>query len=432
MVTGDAALFARVRMRVMPILVLCFLAAYIDRANLGFAAIAMNAKYGFTATVYGWAAGIFFIGYTLVEIPSNLILTRVGARLWIARIMITWGIISSCTAFVWNAESLYVARFLLGVAEAGFVPGVLIYLARWFPDSERGRAVGWFQCGGPISSIVASPISGLIMAGQGAFGLENWQFLFVIEGLPSIIMGIVVLVYLSETPDDATWLSPAERDRLKERLALDRCERDSHGIGSFKAALTSPRIILLSLAWLLTLCGSYAVLLWLPLIVKSLGASNAMSGWLVAVPYVMAVIAIVVWTRHSDRSGERTWHFALPCFVAAICLCSSYYIESPVVAFIALAIAASSIWATVPTFWTLPASVLGGTAAAGGFAFVNSIGNLGGFLGPYAVGYVKDQTGSFPAGLVLLGVCLAGAGLIVAALSSVARRPEPALNRAGS
>jgi MFS transporter, ACS family, tartrate transporter len=421
--TNDAQLFGKLRFRVMPILVLCFIAAYVDRANLGFAAIAMNAKFGFSATVYGWAAGIFFIGYTLVEIPSNLILAKVGARRWIARIMITWGIISSLTAFVWNAESLYVARFLLGVAEAGFVPGVLLYLSRWFPDNERARTVGWFQCGGPISSIVAAPISGWFMAGHGGFGLENWQLLFVIEGLPSIVMGIVVLLFLAETPDDAKWLNPAERARLKQRIAADQQQRELHGVVSLKAALTSPRILLLGLAWLLTLCGSYAVLLWLPLIVKSFGVGNAQAGWLVAVPYVLSILAILVWTRHSDRSGERTWHFALPCFVAGACLCANYYIDSPTLAFVALSIAAASIWATVPTFWTLPTAFLGGTAAAGGLAFVNSIGNLGGFFGPYAVGYIKDLTGSFSAGLITLGVCLFAAGIIVLFLGSAARKP---------
>jgi MFS transporter, ACS family, tartrate transporter len=297
MMTDDAKLFRKLRLRVMPILVLCFVAAYVDRANLGFAAIAMNAKYGFSATVYGWAAGIFFLGYTLVEIPSNLILAKVGARRWIARIMITWGVISSLTAFVWSAESLYVARFLLGVAEAGFVPGVMVYLSRWFPDGERARTVGWFQCGGPISSVIAAPISGLFMAGHGAFGLENWQLLFVMEGLPSIVMGVIVLLFLAETPDDAKWLDGAERGRLKRRIAEDHAERDLHGVASFKAALGSPRLLLLGLAWLLTLCGSYAVLLWLPLIVKSFGVSNGQAGWLVAIPYVLSTAAILIWTR---------------------------------------------------------------------------------------------------------------------------------------
>jgi ACS family tartrate transporter-like MFS transporter len=427
MMIDDAKLFRKLRLRVMPILVLCFVAAYVDRANLGFAAIAMNAKYGFSATVYGWAAGIFFLGYTLVEIPSNLILAKVGARRWIARIMITWGVISCLTAFVWSAESLYVARFLLGVAEAGFVPGVMVYLARWFPDGERARTVGWFQCGGPISSVIAAPVSGLFMAGHGAFGLENWQLLFVMEGLPSIVMGVIVLLFLAETPDDAKWLDDAERARLKRRIAEDHAERDLHGVASFKAALGSPRLLLLGIAWLLTLCGSYAVLLWLPLIVKSFGVSNGQAGWLVAIPYVLSTVAILIWTRHSDRSGERDWHFALPLFVAAACLCSNYYIESPVLAFVALTIAASAIWASIPTFWTLPTAFLGGTAAAGGLALVNSIGNLGGFLGPYAVGYIKDLTGSFSAGLITLGVCLLSAGVIVLILGSAVRKPAVAL-----
>jgi MFS transporter, ACS family, tartrate transporter len=430
---ADVLLFRKLRLRVMPLLVLCFIAGYIDRANLGFAALAMNAKFGFTPTVYGWAAGIFFIGYATVEIPSNLILYRVGARIWLARIMITWGIISCLTAFVWDAHSLYAARFLLGVAEAGFVPGVMYYLASWFPDRERARTVGWFQCGGPISTIIVAPISGWIMAGSGAFGVENWQLLFILEGLPSIILGFVLLKCLAEKPESVSWLNDEERARLRQHLAADTAARESHGAGTLLAAISHPRILLMTLAYLGIICGSYAVLLWLPLIVKGFGASAAQTGWLVTIPYVLSIITILLWTRHSDLTGERTWHLALPCLIAAGCLAANLYVENHVVAFIGIAIAASFIWAAIATFWTLPTAFLAGSAAAGGFAFINSFGNVGGFIGPFLVGYVREATGSFGASLMMLGGFLLAAAIIVIGLGYSSGRKEIAVAaKAGS
>jgi ACS family tartrate transporter-like MFS transporter len=413
---ADVLLFRKLRLRVMPLLILCFIAGYVDRVNLGFAALALNAKFGFSPTVYGWAAGSFFLGYAAVEIPSNMILYRVGARVWLARIMVTWGIISCLTAFVWNAESLYAARFFLGVAEAGFVPGVMYYLASWFPDRERARTVGWFQCGGPISIVISAPISGWLMAGSGAFGVENWQLLFILEGVPSIILGFVLLKYLAEKPQDVAWLNDEERERLAQRIKADVTERESHGARSLLAAISHPRVIFMSLAYLGIICGLYSVLLWLPLIVKGFGANATQTGWLMTLPYILSILVIVLWTRHSDRTGERTWHLATPCLVAAACLAGSLYVENQVVAFIGIAIAASCIWAAIATFWTLPTAFLAGSAAAVGFALVNSFGNVGGFIGPYLFGYVRDVTGSFGASMLMLGCFILTSAIIVIAL----------------
>ncbi len=415
----QSSLNRKLWLRIMPFLVVSFVAAYIDRANVAFAALQMNARFGFAPTVYGWGAGIFFIGYTLVEIPSNMILFRVGPRRWIARIMITWGLVSALNAFVWDANSFYAVRFLLGVAEAGFVPGVMLYLATWFPNGLRGQAVGVFECGGPIATVIAGPISGWILSRHGLFGVASWQSLFLLEAILPILMGLLVLWRLPDTPQTAPWLSADERSLLLCQLHGETPDLQGHILSSFGAVFRSPRLILLSISYFGIICGSYAVLLWLPQIVTSFGVSVMQTGWLITLPYLLSVVTIILWTRHSDRTGERTWHVALPCFVAALCLGIGYWAQVPWVAFLGLCVAAGANWAAVCTFWTLPAAILSGSAAAGGLAMINSIGNVGGFVGPFAVGYIRQATGSFGAGLGFLAICILISGLLALAAARV-------------
>ncbi len=425
--------------RLIPFLILCFLVAFLDRVNVGFAALTMNKELGLTAEMFGFGVGIFFFGYFIFEVPSNLILERVGARRWIARIMISWGVISVSFAFVPsisamfqslgfsffdNARTFYLMRFIFGAAEAGFVPGIILYLTYWFTADERARWVGAFQTAVPLSSVIGGPMSGFILdALNGSMGLGGWQWLFIIEGVPSVLVGLWALRHLTDKPVKADWLEPDERIALQARIDHERKSREAIRHYKLSEALTNSRVLGLSVVYFGINCGLYGVVYWLPQIVKGVATDvgldkvtgvsiNALTGYIVAVPFAFAIVAMILWTRHSDATGERVWHVAFPIVASGLSLIASAYLGNPVLAAVALIICTMGCYAALPTFWTLPTGFLTGSAAAGGIALINSIGNLGGFAGPYAIGWIKDMTGETTLGLEVLAAGPIMAGVI--------------------
>jgi MFS family permease len=426
--------------RLIPFLMLCYFVAYLDRVNVGFAALTMNAELGLTAEMFGFGAGIFFAGYFLFEVPSNLLLERFGARIWIGRIMVTWGLLAAGMAFVAGPKSFCAMRFLLGVAEAGFFPGIILYLTWWFTAGERARWIGAFMTAIPLSSVIGGPVSGWILdSADGVAGIAGWRWLFVLEGLPSVIVGLASLAILDDGPAAARWLEPAEREALTGRLAAERDHREAARHFTLREALASPRVLALSLVYFGLVSGNYGLGYWLPSIVRGVARAmqldaatgvplNTLTGALVAVPYALAVIAMVGWTRHSDHSGERVWHVAGPAILGGAALGAAAWFADPRLAAIAVTVCAVSTYAALPTFWTLPTAFLSGTAAAGGIALVNSIGNLGGFAGPYLVGRLEGITGSPAPGLAALAACyvMAGAATLVLGHDRGVERPDAA------
>ncbi|MGA7263618.1 MAG: MFS transporter [Stellaceae bacterium] len=398
--TMEARVISKVSRRIVPFVALCYFVCYLDRVNVGFAALEMNKDLGFSATMFGWGAGIFFFGYFFFEVPSNLALERFGARLWIARIMVTWGLLSAAMALFWNGWSFLVVRFLLGAAEAGFFPGIILFLTYWFPSHYRARMVGRFMAAIPISTVIGAPLSGLILGMDGIWGLRGWQWLFICEGLPTVLLGFVVMFYLTDGPAKAHWLAADERDWLIDRLRRERMVREAHARHTLWQALAHPRVLVLSLVYFGTAAASYALSFWLPTIVKDFGVTNFQTGLITAVPYVVGAVAVFLWPLLSDRMGERKWNTALAFLVTAGGLALSTYFPDPVQKMTVLSICAIGLFAIAPLFWTLPTAFLSGTAAAGGIALINSIGNLAGFAAPYAMGYLKDATGGFTAGLL--------------------------------
>jgi MFS family permease len=425
--------------RLIPFLILCLVIAYLDRVNVGFAALTMNKELGLTAEMFGFGAGIFFFGYFIFEVPSNLIMEMVGARRWIARIMISWGVIAASFAFVPsisaifqsfgfsffdNAHTFYLMRFMFGAAEAGFAPGIILYLTYWFTADERARSVGGFLAALPLSLVIGGPISGLILdTFNGVRGLSGWQWLFIIEGVPSVLLGLWVLSYLTDKPREAAWLELDERIALQARLDDERKRREAIRKYTLGEALTNPRVLGLSLVWFGINSGGYGLNYWLPQIIKGAATDigldevtgipmNSLTGYLVAVPFAFAIVAMIWWMRHSDATHERVWHVAGPAIVCGLSLIAAAYLSSPVLAAGALIVCEMSLFAALPVFWTLPTGFLTGSAAAGGVALVNSIGNLGGFAGPYAIGWIKDATGGTTPGLVVLAACSIMAGVV--------------------
>jgi D-galactonate transporter len=407
----ERSTMARVGWRLLPFLLLLYIVSWLDRVNVGFAKLQMNADLGMSDTAYGFGAGIFFIAYATCEIPSNLLLVRFGARLWIARIMITWGLISAGMMFVQGELSFYVMRFLLGVAEAGFFPGIVYYLCQWFPRQRRAKAVSWFMIGIPLSIVFGAPLSGWLLGFDGHLGLHGWQWMFVVEGLPAVLLGFVVLVYLTERPADAKWLTPEQRTWLSARIEAERAEAESVHRVSVRSVLGHPTVWLLAAIMFCCQTGSYGLTLWVPTIVKGLsGFSDLEVGLFSAIPYVAAAAGMVLVGRSSDRTGERFLHIAIPSAIGAIGFVATGLISAPVAAMVALSIAAVGDYSTRGPFWALPGKFLAGSAAAAGIALINSMGAVGGFIGPYAVGVLKDATGSFASPLYLLaGVLMLGA-----------------------
>jgi ACS family tartrate transporter-like MFS transporter len=404
----------RVARRLIPLLMLGYFCAYLDRSNVGMAAVTMNKQLGFSAAVFGFGAGLFSLGYIVTEIPSTLILNKVGARRWIARILFTWGIISGLTAFVWNDWSFYSIRILLGLAEGGFYPGVVLYLIWWFPSYYRARMMALFQSASVIALFIGMPVGSLIMQLDGALGLHGWQWLFIAEALPSVIMSVVMWQLLTDRPAQATWLKAEQRTWLSERLASERAQREAIHKYSLREAFTSPKIWMLTIAYFGQNVSQYGLILFMPLIVQGLGVSTNMIGWVGALPFLFAFGAMLFWGWHSDITGERTWHVAGACLLCAagMAVCIVAGTGHPVLVMVALILAEMGQQSIALTFWTIPSALLTGTAAAGGIAMIQSTGQLGSWLGPWAFGLLKDATGSNNFALL----CLAAAPAISALL----------------
>jgi D-galactonate transporter len=393
---------AKVSSRLVPFLIVCYFVAYLDRVNVSFAALTMNKDLGLSASAFGFGAGIFFLAYFLFEVPSNLFLERVGARKWIARIMFTWGLLSGAMAFVGGETSFYVLRVLLGIAEAGFFPGIIFYLTLWFPAVYRARIIGYFMAAIPLSTVVGAPVSGLLLGLNGVMGLKGWQWLFILEAAPALILSMVVLSYLTDRPADATWLAPEERAWLVARLQQEQRQRETVRRYSVTDALLNPKVWALSLVYFGAVATNYGLSFFLPQIVKAFGVTNVQAGLVAALPYVVGLVSIVLWGRRSDRKLERRFHLAFPLFVASAGIAVSTALDDPAMKMLALSVAGFGIFGCLPVFWTFPTAFLSGAAAAGGIALINSLGNLAGFAGPYAMGRLKDLTGTYTVGLLSL------------------------------
>ncbi|ETF00643.1 MFS transporter [Advenella kashmirensis W13003] len=414
-VPNEAGLYRKVMWRLLPFLFLCYMCAYLDRINVSFAKLQMLNDLSFSEEIYGLGAGIFFVGYLLFEVPSNLVLLRVGARRWIARIMVTWGALSACMMFVTTPTSFYILRFLLGVAEAGFIPAILLYLTYWFPSSRRSKVTALFLTGIPMSGVIGGPLSGWILNGMaGVHGLSGWQWLFVLEGIPTVLIGVVAFFYLDDRVSDAKWLNAAEKQVISSNLDADK---QGHQLHSVKDGLLDPKIWLMSGIYFCFTMGLYGVSFWLPSLIKATGINDPLNiGLLTAVPYAAATIAMVVVSRRSDAKGERRWHLAVPGIVGALSLCASViFAHNPAFAIVALTIGTMGVMTTISQFWVLPPAILGGAAAAAGIALANSVGSISGVVSPYLIGWFQTHTGATGGGVYGLAISmLIGSALVFA------------------
>ncbi len=405
--------YLKVTWRLIPFLFLCYVVAYLDRVNVGFAKLQMLSDLNWSETVYGLGAGVFFIGYFLFEVPSNIMLSKTGARIWITRIMVTWGLISSAMMFVTTPTSFYIMRFFLGVAEAGFFPGIILYLTYWYPASRRAGIVALFMTAVALAGVVGGPLSGWIMkAFAGVGGLAGWQWLFVLEGLPSVFVGIWVFFYLDDSIREAKWLTEEEKILLENGIKDDVKEKHTFSIGQVFA---SGKVWFLALVYFTLVMGLYGVSFWLPQLIKNTGVKDILDiGLLTAIPYGVAAIVMVLAGRSSDKTGERRWHIAGAAFVGGLGLiASAIYGDNTTMAMVALTFATAGILASLPMFWSLPTAFLTGTAAAAGIAIINSVGNLAGFVSPFMVGAIKDLTQSTAMGLYVIAASLFIGGLLV-------------------
>ena len=418
----EARTIGKVTRRLVPFLVVCYFVSYLDRVNVSFAALTMNRDLGLTSTAFGIGAGIFFIAYFFFEVPSNLFLARFGARKWIARIMFSWGLVSALNAFVpelahatgtTTTRTFYVVRVLLGAAEAGFFPGIIYYLTTWFPALYRARIIGLFMAAIPLSSVIGAPVSSALLGLDGALGLAGWQWLFLLEAVPALVMAVAVFFYLTDRPSEARWLAADEREWLGRRLAQEEAQRLRARHFSVAEALGNTRVLLLGMVYFGAVAMNYGLSFFLPQIVQGFGFSLLATGFITAVPYVVGTASMIWWGRRSDKAGERREHAAVALLVAAGGIAASTLLLDPTGKMIALSIAGFGIFAVLPVFWTLPTTFLSGAAAAGGIAVVNSVGNLSGFVGPYVMGKTRDMSGSFTIGLL----AIAGAGIVAMTLA---------------
>jgi MFS transporter, ACS family, tartrate transporter len=419
--------------RIIPYCFGLYIISYLDRANIGYAALQMNRELALTSEAFGFAAGIFFIGYFLFEVPSNVALNRYGARMWISRILITWGIVATLTAFVQSAAQLYILRFLLGVAEAGFFPGVIIYLTYWFRAKEQATTVALFTAAIPVSFLIGAPLSTWIMDHVSGFGLTGWRWMLLLEGGPAIIAGILNYWIMTDRPEQAKWLKPEEREWLVEELRKDHAARTNVKHLGLWAAISNPKVLYLSVIYFIYQVGNLGIGLWMPQIIKGLSSelTNFQVGLVAMIPYAVATVAMVMWSRSSDRTGERQKHSAIPLLAAAVALAATGYFVNPAIGLGLISIALAGLYAFKSPFWSLPGLFLTRSTAAVSIAAINSIGNLGGFVGPYAIGYIKDWTGSAFGGFLFL------AGLLFLSFfmtwfAVMANRPEPAGQTAGA
>lgn len=417
---------ARVQRRFIPFAFICYVVAYIDRVNVGFVASDLQLALGLDATAYGLAAGLFFLGYCLFEIPSNLILERVGARLWIARIMIGWGLVSMGTMFVWDATSFMAARVLLGIAEAGFFPGMVLFLTYWFPASERAKTGALFMMASPIAVIVGAPISTAILRLDGWLGLEGWKWLFLLEGMPAVLLGVLTFFVLADRPEEASWLEPREREWLAATMAADRASRQAHGLTSIGRSFVDPQVWLLCGVFFLNSIVNYGIFLWLPKLLEDVtGTEGFLLSAITALPFLVALVAMVVVGRHSDRTGERRLYVAGCALANAIGLLIAVSFQGSLwMLVLGFAISQMALRSFAGVFWAMPPALLGGTAAAAGIALINSLGNLGGFVGPTLIGRLLDTTGGYTVGLAALIAVLIVQALLV--LQVRPQRPVPA------
>jgi len=402
----------KVAWRILPFVCFCFLVNYIDRTNISFAALTMNHDLGVSPTGFGWIVGAFFFGYCISEIPSNLGLQRFGARIWIARIMISWGIMTMVCALARTPTQLMIARFLLGVAEGGFAPGVFIYLSYWFPARWRAKAIATFLLGVPLAAVIGGPLSSAILTLNGFAGLKQWQWLFLLEGVPALGLGIFCLYTLMDSPSKAHWLSQEEKTWLESELRLERAKIEAAGHMTLRQSLTDFRVVVLSCTYLTGLIGLNGVYYWMPQILKSFGLGNVSVGLVSAIPNLLSAIAMILWARSSDRTGKRVLHVVATCLVAAIAMAASSLAHDGIFVMIGLTVALIGAFGFLATFWALPATFLTGRAAAGGFGLILSIGNSSGFFGPYIVGWIKEYTLGYSGSLFVLSGFLLVAALL--------------------
>jgi MFS transporter, ACS family, tartrate transporter len=421
-----ARVVAKLTRRLLPFLFLLYIVAYLDRINVGFAALQMKGQLGFSDEVYGLGAGIFFAGYFFFQVPSNLALARFGARKWIAVIMVMWGIISACMIFVESPRGFYLLRFLLGAAEAGFFPGMILYLRQWFPSAARARAIALFMTAAPLAGVIGGPISGLLLGVQRGH-LMGWQWLFLIEGLPAVLLGGVVLIFLTDRPEIATWLTDEQRAWLVEQLAGEETPQlrtpQPQTSSSVFSALTQGRVWMLVVVYLGVTTTAYGIGLWLPSLLRSAsGRSNLVIGLLSAIPYLATMLSMVLVGISSDRTGDRKWHLAGSAFACSIALGCAAYSSSTTADVVFLSVTLMAAFSMNGPFWATTTEMLTETSAAAGIAVINSLGNLGGFLGPYTIGLIRTWTGSFRGGLLAVGALLAVSGVL--ALLSYSRAPK--------
>jgi sugar phosphate permease len=410
---GDpaAALYSKLNWRLLPFLVACYMFAYLDRVNVGFAKLQMQTDLGFSDAAYGVGAGIFFIGYVLFELPSNLMLPKVGARKTFSRILVLWGITSACMLFVRSVPAFYAMRFLLGVFEAGFAPGMIYYLSCWYGPARMARAIALVFVAGPLGGIVGGPVSAWLMTSlAGVGGLAGWQWMFLVEGLPCIVLGLLTLRVISDRPADARWLDDGEKALLEGETAPTQ-----HRADSFKAVLKSPRVYVLALAYFSVIFPIYAISFWLPTLLKEQGVTDTVRlGWYTAIPYVAAAVCMYLAGRSSDRFGERRYHCAIPALGAAVCLIATIFADGNLpLTLLALTLGTACLWMAYTVFWAIPSQLVAGTAAAGGIALINTVGLSGGFWGPAVVGWTKAGTGSMHAGLFVMACAAALAAVLI-------------------
>lgn len=424
----ERSTMSKVTWRLVPFLILCYFVAYLDRVNISFAGSALSHDLGLTKADFGWAAGIFFAAYFIFEVPSNLALDRFGARIWIARIMLTWGLVTGAQALVGGFTSLSIVRFLLGAAEAGFFPGIIFFLTLWFPAAYRARIIGFFMAAIPISSVIGAPLSSLILYLDGTLGLHGWQWMFIIEALPALILAFVVYFYLTDRPAGAAWLSLEESKWLQDQLDAERANRERHEVLPWLEAMLDPRVIALGLVYMGGVIPLYGLGFFLPQIIKAFGGLSTIEiGLVTAIPSLVGAIGMVLWSWHSDQTSERKWHTIIPFGAIVVGLLLAANVEGPIAKMLFLCIGAFGFFAVLPVFWTLPTTFLSGAGAAAGIAAVNSIGNLGGFLGPFIFGWLEDKTGGDAASLSFLAACAVMGAVIVLVLGHdpAVERPAP-------
>ncbi|RTQ43025.1 MFS transporter [Brucella abortus] len=415
--------YRKVAFRIIPLLMICYIIAYLDRVNVGFAKLQMSEELGFSEAIYGLGAGLFFIGYFFFEIPSNILLHKLGARLWIARIMITWGLLSALFAFVQTEWQFYILRFLLGAAEAGFYPGVILYLTYWFPSHRRGNMLALFQAGSPAAGIFGNPLSGWIMDQfHDTAGWQGWQWMFVLEAIPAVVLGVVILLYLDNSVKAAKWLTEEEKAIISRDIEADsKGKAASHSLMSL---VKNPMLWVMMLIYFCFVMGQYGLTLWMPTLIRASGVtSNVTISLLGAIPFICAIIAMVIFSRSADHYRERRWHLVVPALLGAVGFVVAASATNTTVSIIFLSMAAAGVLACAPLFWSLPTAILSGAAAAAGIALINSVANLAGFISPYMVGIIRDATHSSELGMyVLAGFLILGAAIVLCIPASKVNR----------